>query len=86
MNEIAQIILNVPKPPTRPKKSERENAIELAEYIHGKKCRLNHTDQCGWEYSNWDKPCSTRTYYLDKAYDMLAENDIYTIKKVLKFL
>ena len=85
-DEIPYLLVNVPKPPVRPKKSNRENAIELAEYLHGKQCRWNHTDGCSWHYTTWDNPCSTRDSYLNKAYNMLAEVDIYTIKKVLKFL
>jgi hypothetical protein len=80
------MIKRLPKIPNRPKKTDRENAIELAEYLHGKQCRWNHTDGCSWYYSSWDKPCGTRNSYLDKAYEMLAENNIVTIKKVLRFL
>lgn len=79
-------IQRLPKIPNRPKKSDREKAIALAEVLHGKKCRWNHTDGCSWYYSNWDNPCSTRQKYLTDAYNMLAENDNDIIKAILKYL
>jgi len=80
------MINRLPKIPNRPKKTVRENAIELAEILHGKQCHWNHTDGCSWHYSNWDNPCDTRKSYLEKAYKMLSKNDIVTIKSVLRNL
>lgn len=81
-------INRLPKVPNRPKIPREQQARELAEILHGKKCRWNHTDGCSWHYTNWDTPCSTRQKYLKDAYDMLAEfdNDMYVIKKVLKHI
>ncbi len=28
----------------------------LADLIHGKNCRWNHTDGCGYFYEDWDRP------------------------------
>jgi len=44
---------------------------ELADRLHGKLCHFNHTDGCGWTYSNWQNPCSTRDHYLEKANKVL---------------
>jgi hypothetical protein len=60
------MINRLPKIPNRPKKSDKENAIELAEILHDKQCHWNHTDGCSWYYSSWVKPCGTRTSYLEK--------------------
>jgi len=73
----------LPKIPVRPKKTEREYAIELATSLHSKQCRWNHTDGCSWHYSNWDNPCGPRKSYLEKAYKLLSKNDIHTINSVL---
>lgn len=47
----------------------------LAELIHGKLCRHNHTDGCGWYYEQWDGlgDKSTRNSYLEKANKILEK-------------
>lgn len=46
---------------------------EIAEAIHSSKCRLNHIDQCSWDYETWDITCSTRQYYLTQADTLIAK-------------
>ncbi len=49
--------------------------FKLAELIHSKMCRSNHTDGCGWYYEKWDGfgNNSTRLSYLKKANDILEK-------------
>jgi hypothetical protein len=48
---------------------------KLAEIIHGKVCRHNHEDGCGWYYEKWDGfgKNSTRMSYLEKANKILEK-------------
>lgn len=41
--------------------------IELAEFMHEKLCRHNHTDGCEWFYESWENPSYARKEYLQKA-------------------
>lgn len=68
------------------KKSELNKltpAQRLANILHSKQCRWNHTDGCGWDYTSWGSPCSTRLEYLKKAQAILREVDFDTAIKVL---
>ena len=61
----------------------------LADILHSKLCKLNHTDRCGWCYESWDEPLvkhSVRQTYLDKARKLLAIIDYATAAKVLELL
>lgn len=35
----------------------------VAEMLHEALCRSNHTDGCGWLYSNWTSPDAQRMQY-----------------------
>lgn len=50
-------------------------ANRLAEIIHKKTCRSNHTDACGWEYESWSKIGATRLSYVKKAEAILKSVD-----------
>ena len=43
----------------------------LANFLHSRLCNWNHIDGCSWEYSSWDKPCSTRIGYRKKAESLI---------------
>jgi hypothetical protein len=45
------------------------DARAIAEYMHDRQCRENHTDSCDWYYGSWtSEPLSyARQEYLDKA-------------------
>lgn len=58
----------------------------LAEAIHGKQCRWNHTDGCGWYYESWEKGGHSRNSYLEKANKMLAEMSFEQAMTVIKFM
>lgn len=77
---------DLPKIPNRKPKTKQEYARELADLIHAKKCRLNHIDQCGWDYESWDSPSHTRSSYLEKAYKMLEVTDSETIRLIINLL
>lgn len=59
---------------------------QLADILHSKQCRWNHTDGCGWYYSSWDNTCATRMEYLRKANAILKEVDFDTAIKVIKLM
>ncbi len=65
-------------------------AQRIAEVIHSKICRDNHTDVCGWDYGSWDQPAgrySSRAHYLKTAQAMLAiHHDETTILAILNCL
>lgn len=49
---------------------------KLAEKIHAKTCRWNHTDGCSFEYEDWyDNLGSSRQHYVEKAERILAKVD-----------
>ena len=62
--------------------------IRLAEYIHSKTCRSNHTDGCGWGYESWDGSTPsgnrTRSRYLEKARTILKDVDFESAINVIK--
>lgn len=69
-------------------KKEDDVSKQLAEYIHGKICNLNHEDQCGWYYVKRDYWNSyEKEKYLEKAEKMLdtgaSFNQIVNIIKLL---
>jgi hypothetical protein len=49
------------------------NATILADLLHEKTCRFNHTDYCGWHYESWENPGYAKKRFLEKANDMLNE-------------
>lgn len=64
-------------------------AHALAEELHAKLCRHNHTDGCGWFYDNWHKPLadfSARKQYLEMAQKMLQITDLDTILALVECL
>lgn len=58
----------------------------LADLIHKKICRSNHTDACGWEYESWSKIGATRLSYVKKAEAILKNVDyqlaVFTIENI----
>jgi len=46
---------------------------KIADILHSRMCRLNHIDQCGWDYASWQKPDGTREEYLKKALAILRQ-------------
>ena len=61
---------------------------ELAGLIHKKQCRSNHTDQCGWDYGNWDDKADMqpRPDYLEKASNILEITSFDEAKKILELI
>lgn len=58
----------------------------VAEFLHSRFCRFNHTDGCGFYYENWEKPGYSRKEWLKKANSLLENFDEYEIKDfVLRF-
>lgn len=57
----------------------------LAEAMHGKMCRHNHTDGCSWFYDDWGKlPLDySRKEYYEKALKVLK---IVTLERALKII
>lgn len=47
----------------------------LAEHIHQKTCRYEHTEACGWYYENNDWTKWTHARYLEKAKQVLEVAD-----------
>ena len=58
----------------------------LAEVLHGGMCTENHTDGCGWYYSQWGEGGDTRTRYLEKARRVLQVLSIEEALKVFQVL
>lgn len=48
---------------------------KLAELIHAKICRWNHTDGCSWGYESWENIGIARQRYLEKAESILVVVD-----------
>lgn len=59
---------------------------ELAEALHKKLCRWNHTDGCSWFYESWEKPGYSRNEWLEKAREVLKVTDSETALKVASIL
>lgn len=62
---------------------------QLAEMLHHKLCKADHTDQCGWCYESWDKmrgQYSERRRYLEKAEKILQIAKFDTVVKILNEL
>lgn len=59
---------------------------QLADTIHAKICRLNHTDVCGYLYENWNEPGYAKKEYLVKAQFILSEIDFNSAMKVVNHL
>lgn len=55
----------------------------LATYLHEKNCMHNHTDGCGWYYSNWKKPGYAKKEYLAKAKRLLKVSDLETVINIV---
>ena len=66
------------------------NEIKLAEAIHDKVCRWNHTDGCSWNYEKWDgstpSGSTTKDRYLEKAKKILKVVDFETAIDVINNL
>jgi len=62
---------------------------ELAEVYHSRDCRLNHMDQCGWEYENSpdypDKPGWTHEHWKKRVPELLAKDGLHE-EKIHKIL
>jgi uncharacterized Fe-S cluster-containing MiaB family protein len=66
-------------------KSLPENQ-RLADIIHDKLCRWNHTDGCGYFYESWNQPGASRSEYLQKANRILKVTDFETAKRIIELL
>ena len=62
----------------------KEPKYKLAEIIHDKMCRSNHTDGCGWDYESWETPSYSRIMYLEKAEHILSLVNYETAVLVIK--
>lgn len=52
-------------------KCHAQHSLEgLADLMHGRLCRLDHTEQCDYLYDNWDKTGARRQYWLQKAIEL----------------
>lgn len=64
--------------------------IKIAEFMHDKTCRFNHTDGCGWYYEKWativENDNSARGRYLKQAIDMLKIVTFDKAKEIIKIL
>lgn len=58
----------------------------LAELIHDKQCRWNHTDGCGWFYEKWDSVGHSKGEYLKKADAILEITNYETAEKIISKL
>lgn len=61
----------------------------LAEMLHHKLCKADHTEHCGWCYESWDNmrgQYSERKRYLEKAEKILQITDFDTVVKILNEL
>lgn len=56
---------------------------DLAELMHKKSCRYNHTDGCGWFYDRGDWTEYSRGEYLGKAKALLSVVDAEKAKAVI---
>ena len=45
---------------------------KVAEVLHSVLCKMNHTDQCSWDYESWKSPGSKRQYFLTKSKKLLS--------------
>ena len=65
---------------------------QIADMLHAKLCRRNHSDGCGWEYESWDnyvynEPVDFgRNAYVNMAKSMLAVADKDTIIKIINLM
>lgn len=57
----------------------------LAELVHGTTCYMNHTDQCDWEYGDWDdfKLNYSRQNAMNTAHKMLKVATFLQAKAIL---
>ena len=74
----------------REKEKKRVAALpqdqRVAEKLHAKLCRANHTDMCGWGYESWDGKGYAHNRYLQAAQDLLKVTDEDMLFKVIKLL
>lgn len=47
------------------------NPRAIAELLHEKLCRQNHTDGCDWQYRSWENLGYARTEWLQKATQLI---------------
>lgn len=59
---------------------------EVAEMLHSKMCRYNHTDACGWYCDKGDWSEYSREEYLEKATKFLNLFTVEDIKKIVEIL
>ena len=60
--------------------------VELAELLHEKLCRSDHTDHCGWYYDSWSGMGVERNNYLEKSRNILKIVDIGLAEKIINCL
>lgn len=59
---------------------------KVADSLHTLTCHMNHADQCGWFYEEWDQGGYSRPRYLEKADKLLAKYDPETVLEMLELL
>jgi hypothetical protein len=59
---------------------------EIAELIHSKMCRYNHTDGCSWRYDDGTWTEHSRKIYLHKAQVLANKYDKATLLEIINFL
>ena len=61
-------------------KCEASHTVEgLADFLHKKLCRWNHTDGCSYEYGSWESRNEERTRWLIKAQEFKHFAEKYKI-------
>ena len=67
---------------------ELSEEFEVAEFLHKKFCKHNHTDGCGWHYKTWeDTPLEfSRKEYLARAKLLLEFVDADSIAQIVNIL
>ena len=60
------------------------DAQKLANILHKKKCKHNHTDGCGWYYESWENPGFCRKEWLGKAEKLLETGN--TMEQIIRIV
>lgn len=65
-----------------------EDEYQLADFLHSKLCKHNHTDGCGYHYKKWsDTPLEySRKEYLAKAIKLMQYCDVDSIVELVDIL
>lgn len=61
-----------------------DDEMTVANALHEKMCRWNHTDGCSYHYEKWSNPGHAKSKYLKKAQAMLAKADVKTVLALIE--